>query len=184
MEDAQASAVDGRGMLARRNALAARLDADELHVLVVEEAREETHRVRTAADAGNRLVRKTSELFEALATRLVADHALEVTDHVRIRIGPRHRADHVERVVAVGDPVAERFVHRVLERRRTFLDRHDARAEHLHALHVRSLTLHVDCTHVDIARHAQERGDRRRRDAMHTRTRLRDETLLAHALGE
>ena len=184
VEDAEAPAVDRRGVFARRKTLPARLHADELHLRVVEEPGEEADRVRAAAHAGEGLVGEAPELREALATRLPADHALEIAHHVRIRIRARARADHVERVVAVRHPVAQGLVHRVLERRRTLRDRVDGRAEHLHALHVRCLAFHVESAHVDLARHAEQRGDGRRGDAVHARARFGDEALLAHPLRE
>ena len=181
VQDADAPAADARGVFARREPLAARLDADERHGRVFEEAREQPHRVRAAADAGDRLVRQLAVRLEALPPRLLADDALEVAHHLRIGRRAGDRADHVERVVAVRRPVADRLVHRVLERRAAFAHGVHLRAEHLHARDVRGLPRDVDRAHEDLALHAEERGDRRRRDAVHARARLGDETRLAHA---
>ena len=60
----------------------------------------------------------------------------------------------------------------------------DLRAQHFHALDVRGLALHVDRAHVNLARHAEERGNRGRGDAMHPRAGLGDQALLAHAARE
>ena len=184
VEHAEASAVDGRRMFAGLDALSSGFNADKLHSGIVDESGEEAHGVRAAADACDRLVGKTTELLKALPPRLASDDALEVTDHLWIRRRPRHRADHVERVVAVGDPVAQRFVHRVLERRAALGDRMHRRAEHLHALYVRRLPFNVYRAHVDVARHPEKRGDSSRGDAMHSCASLRYEALLAHALRQ
>ena len=184
MQHAEATAVDRRRVLASRKALAAGLDADELHLGVVDEPGEESDRVRSAADAGDGLVGEPPVLFEALPARLAPDDALEVAHHLGGGRGTRHRADHVERVVAVGHPVAERLVHGVLQRCAALGDGVYLRAQELHALDVRRLPVDVQCAHVDLARHPEERGDCRRGDAMHPRARLGDQTALAHALCE
>ena len=93
----------------------------------------------------------------------------------------RHGADDVEGVFDVGDPVAHRFVERVLERARTRLHRHDRRAEELHAVDVLRLALHVLGAHVHDALHAVARGHRGRRDAVHAGAGLGDHARLAHA---
>ena len=62
-----------------------------------------------------------------LLARLVADDRLEVAHHHRIGMRAGDRADAVERVGDVGDPVAQRLVHRVLERLRARLHRHAPR---------------------------------------------------------
>ena len=59
VEDAEAPAVDRRGVFARRKALPARLHADELHLRVVEEPGEEADRVRAAAHAGEASIKAT-----------------------------------------------------------------------------------------------------------------------------
>ena len=95
----------------------------------------------------------------------------------------RRGAYDVERVVAVGDPVAQGLVHRVLQRRASLGDGVHRRAEHAHASDVRRLAVHVYRAHVDLAGHSEKRGDRRGRDAVHPRAGLGDETLLAHSLS-
>ena len=183
MQDAESTAVDRRRVLARRDSPASRLDADELYARVVQEPGEEPDGIGPAADARDRLVGETPELLKALAARLASDYGLEVLHHLRIRIGAGSRPDHVESVVAVRDPVAESFVHRVLQCRAALLDCVDCRAEHLHALDIRRLALHVYRAHIDLAGHSEKRGDRRRSDAVHPRAGLGDETLLAHSLS-
>ena len=60
----------------------------------------------------------------------------------------------------------------------------DRRAQHLHALNVGRLSIDVNRAHVHVTRHPEERGDSRRRDAMHPRASLCDEPPLAHAPRE
>ena len=79
------------------------------------------------------------------------------------------------------DPLAHRFVDRVLQRRAPRLDRHDLGAEQLHAPHVERLALDVDRTHVDGAVETEQRGGGRGRDTVLAGARLRDHALLAHA---
>ena len=122
--------------------------------------------------------------LQHLRARLVADHGLEIAHHPRIGMRPRRGADDVERVVDVGDPVAQRLVHRVLQRARTGCHRPHFGAEQLHAEHVRLLPLDIDLAHIDDAGQTEARGDRRGRDAMLARAGLGDDARLAHAARE
>ena len=119
-----------------------------------------------------------------LRARLVADHSLQPADKRRVRMRADGAADDVMGVADVGDPVADRLVGRVLERRRTAVDRHDLGAEQTHLVDVERLTAHVLAAHVDDATEA-ERGTRRGGgDAVLPCSGLRDDPALAHALRE
>ena len=93
-------------------------------------------------------------------------------------------ADDVEGALDIGDPVAQRLVHRVLQRARAGLHRHHLGAEQLHAEHVGLLSRHVDLAHVDRAGQVEQRAHGGGRDAMLAGAGLGDDALLAHALGE
>ena len=93
-------------------------------------------------------------------------------------------ADAIESVRDVGHPVAQRLVHRVLQRARAGLNGDDLGAQHLHAEYVGLLPLDVDRAHVDDAFEAEARAGRRGRDAMLAGARLGDDARLAHAAGE
>jgi hypothetical protein len=93
-------------------------------------------------------------------------------------------ADQVIGVVDIGDPVAQRFVHRVLQRAVAGRDRLHFGAEQLHAEHVRRLALDVGGAHIDDAGKAEAGGDGCRRDAMLAGAGFGDDAGLAHALGE
>ncbi len=128
--------------------MARRLDAINLHAAVIEEWMEQPHGVRAAADAGKQRVGQAAFGFLHLLSRLVADHALEVAHNRRVGMRARDRADAVERVRHVGDPVAQRLVHRVLQGARARHHRPHLGAERLHAHHVRLLAVDVDRAHV------------------------------------
>src|SRR3569833_2802334 len=93
----------------------------------------------------------------------------------------RDRADAIERVCDVGDPVAQCVVHRVLQRARAGLHGHDLSAQHLHADHVRLLPLDIDRAHVDDALKPEPRAQCRGGNAVLARAGLCDDSLLAHA---
>ena len=97
---------------------------------------------------------------------------------------PRHRADAVEGVSHVGHPVAQRVVHRVLQRAAPAGDRHNGCAQQAHAEHVRSLTFHVMRTHVDHALQPELGADRGSGHAMLPGSRFGDDACLAHAAGQ
>ena len=139
---------------------------------------------RTAADRGHhRFGQAPFDRLELLA-RLLADHLLQFAHHRGIGVGTGHGADQKVGRLDIGDPVAHRLVHRVLERAGAGLDRPDLGAEQAHAEHVGLLPLDVDRAHVDHARQAEERADRRRRHAMRAGPGFGDDPRPAHAPGE
>ena len=105
-------------MPVRHRAVARRFDAIDLDALVVEERMEQPDGVRAAADAGDERVGQPPFRCLHLLAHFGADHRLEVAHHRRIGMRTGRRADDVVRVVHVGDPIAQRLVHRVLQRAR------------------------------------------------------------------
>ena len=145
---------------------------------------EQADGVRAAADAGKERIRQTAFRRQHLLARLLADHALEIAHHRRIGMRPGGRADAIERVLDIGDPITQRFVHRVFQRARAGLHRHDFRAEHVHAEDIGFLPLDIDGAHIDDAFEAEARTGRRRRNAMLTGAGFGDDARLAHAPRE
>ena len=82
VQDALLPAADRRGVAAGLHALAAGLRAEERDGRVVDEGVERADRVAAAADARDDEVRQAPGLLEDLRAGLVADHALEVADHL------------------------------------------------------------------------------------------------------
>ncbi len=171
-------------MTAGCETVAAGFDADQAHAWNRDVRIEDAHRVAAAADARDDRVRMTARVLWHLRHAFVADHALEIAHHHRVRMRSRDGADDVEGVLDVRHPVAHRFVERVLERLAARLDGHDLGAEQVHAVDVLRLALHVLRAHVDDAFHAVARGDGRGGDAVLARARLGDHARLAHALGK
>ncbi len=184
VQHAGAAAGQRRGMLAGLDALAARLDADDAHALVVEEGMEQAHGVRAAADAGHQGVGQAPFHLHDLLAHLIADHALEVAHHRRIGMGARHRADAVEGRLAGRDPVAQRLVHGVLQRRGARRHRPHFGAQHFHAHDIGRLAVDVDRTHEHHAGNVEQCAGRRGGDAVLARAGLGDHPRLAHALGQ
>src|SRR6185295_2569185 len=77
-------------------------------------------------------------------------------------------------------PVADRFIHRVLQRAATRFDGAHLRTEKAHAKHVGRLPVHVLGAHVHDALEPEERARRRACHAVLTRAGLRDDALLPH----
>jgi len=86
--------------------------------------------------------------------------------------------------VHIGDPVAQRLIHCVLQRLGTRLDGADLGTEDLHPQHVRLLPLDVHRTHVDDARQTELGAQSRSCDAVHARASLGNDAPLAHAPGQ
>jgi len=118
------------------------------------------------ADAGDQHVGEPAFALQHLRAGFLADDGLKIAHHHRIRMRPRGRADDVERVVDVGDPIAQGFVHRIFQRARAGTDRANFGAQQIHAEHVRLLPLDVHFAHIDEARKTEKGRNRRGGDAV------------------
>ena len=98
------------------DAVAAGLDAVDRDLAVVEEGVEQADGVRAAADRRDQRVGQPALGLHDLLAHLVADHRLEVAHQRRIGMRAGGGADQVIGGLDVGDPVAERLVHGVLQR--------------------------------------------------------------------
>ena len=114
----------------------------------------------------------------------VADDAMEVAHHGRIRVRAEDAAEQIVRRADVGHPVAHGFVDGVFEGAGAGGDAADFRAEQAHAVDVQLLAAHVLFAHVDDAFQAEERADGGGGDAVLAGAGFGDDALLAHAHGE
>ena len=140
--------------------------------------------IGAAADAGDHQIGQPAFALQHLGAGLVADHGLKIAHHRGIGMRARRRADDVERVVDIGDPVAQRLVHRVLQRARARADGPHFRAQQMHAEDVGLLPLDIHFAHIDDARKTEARRHRGGGDAMLAGAGLGDDAGLAHAPGE
>ena len=184
VQHARGAAGHAGRVLAGVDAVAGRIDADDLHARLVEEFVEQADGVGAAADAGDQRIRQAAFVVEHLRAGLAADHRLEVADHGRVGVRAGGGADQVEGVVDVGHPVAQRLVHGVLEGAGAGGDRDDLGAEQLHAEDVGLLAVDVGGAHVHHALHAEARGHGGAGHAVHAGAGLGDDALLAHAPGQ
>ena len=179
-----AHAVDDTRRTVADRRTTGRLDADQTRRRLVDEPGEDAHRVRAAADTRDHDVGWAPEEVTALRVGLLADDALELTDHVRVRVRADHGAEAEVGVADVGHPVAHRFVDGVLERAAPALHRLDLGTEQLHAEHVQRLAFDVDGPHVDLALQPHQGRRGRAGDAVLPGAGVGDDPLLAHPLGE
>ncbi len=184
MQDAGAALAERGAVTIGVEALAGRLDADQLDLRVVDERGEDADRVGAAADAGDHPRRQGALGGERLLARLVADHPLQVADQGREGRRADRRADHVVGRLDVGDPVADRGADRLLERASARLDRDDLGAEQAHALDVGVLAADVLRAHVDDALETEQGAGGGGGDAVLAGAGLGDHPRLAHPLGE
>nr|DAH99946.1 MAG TPA: hypothetical protein [Caudoviricetes sp.] len=180
----RARAAEGLGVVAVRITASAALDAELLDIRIVTEIVERADGVAAAADARDEVVGLAAKRILRLCADLLADDLLEVAYHLGIRMRTDRRTDDIVGVRDVRRPVADRLTRRIFERTRAARHGDDRRPEEAHTEHVEPLTFDVDRAHEDVALHAEECSDRRRRDTVLPRTRLRDNVLLAHTLGE
>ena len=173
-----------RGMAAGLDAVTTGFDAVHLHAVMRNERVEQADRIAAAADAGDERIRQAAEHGLRLRDDLAADDGVEVAHEHRVRVWTGDGADHVEGVVDIRDPVAQRLVERILERLGAALHRHHFGAEQLHAVDVRALALHVVGAHVDHALEAEARRDRGAGHAVLAGAGLGDDARLAEVLRE
>jgi hypothetical protein len=184
VQHAGAAAGQRGGVLVGGDAMAGRLDADQAHALVGQERMEQADGVGTAADAGDHRVGKTSFDLEDLLAGFGPDHRLEVADHHRIGVRAGGGADQVIGVVHVGDPIAHRLVHGVLQGAGARGHGADFRPQQVHAEDVGLLTLDVGGAHIDDARQAEAGADGGGGHAVLAGAGLGDDPGLAHAHGQ
>ena len=184
VQNARLAAGQRRAVFAGFDTVAGGLDADDAHVLVVEKRMEQPHGVRPTADAGDERIRLAAFGFLYLFANLVADDGLEVAHHGRIGMRAGDGTDDVEGILDVGDPVAQRLVHGVLQRPGAGCYRDDVGAQQLHPKDVGGLALDVRLAHVDDTRDVEQRAHRRRRHPVLSGPGFGDDPGLAHALGE
>ena len=63
---------------------------DQPHIRAFNEGMEQTHRIRSSADAGHQHIRKPSERFPALLPRFLTDHSVKVAYQHRIGMRTCH----------------------------------------------------------------------------------------------
>ena len=160
------------------------LDAEHRDRGIVEEGVEQAHGIGAAADRGDQRIRQPALGLLHLRLGLLADHRLEVAHHHRIGVRAGDGADAVVGVLDIGDPVAQRLVHRILQRRGAGGDRDHLGAEQLHAEDVGLLPLDVGRAHEDGAGQVEQGAGGRRRHAVLAGAGLGDDAGLAHAPGQ
>ena len=149
-----------------------------------EERIEQADGIRAAADAGDQQIGQPLFFLQDLPPRFVADDALKIAHHDRIRMRAVSGAEDVMRGADVGDPIAHRFVDGFLQASSgrpspARLPRRASSCERRSAPGVA-----IDRAHVDDAFEAEHRADRGGGDAVLARAGFGDDAGLAHASGE
>ena len=166
------------------HALAARFDADDVHVLVVEKREEEAHSVGPAADGRDDRIGQTAFGLRHLFADLLADDGLKIAHHGRIGMRASDGSDAIEGIAHIGDPVAQRVVHGVLQGAPPAGHGNDLGPQQAHAEDVGRLPLDVMGAHVDHALQPELGTDRRRGHPVLTGPGFGDDAFLAHPPGE
>ena len=185
VQHARASPLQRRRVFAAVHAFTGGFDTDQPRGFVGDVGVEDAHGVAAAADAGNHRVGLfAAGHFGHLYQAFLADHALEVAHHHRVGMRAGDRADDVEGVVDIGDPVAHGLVECVFERLAARFDRHHGGAQQFHAVDIGALALDVFAAHVDHTFQAITRADRGGGHAVLSGAGLGDDARLAHAFGQ
>src|SRR5207247_5300737 len=134
-----------------------RLDADEHHAGSTDERGEHADRVAPTAHASEDRVGVSALDGSELLARLVADHALQISDERWERVWPGSGAEYVMGLGYRCGPIAHRLVDRFLQGPLPRRHRHHLRAEELHPGDVRRLTMRILLAHVHDAGQAEQR---------------------------
>src|SRR3546814_9936009 len=116
VQNTRGTAGKARGMPGSIKPFARRLDTDDFDTFIIEKGMKKTDGIGTTADGRDQHVWQTSLSLQYLLTGFTADHLLKVADKFRIGMGTRDGADDVKSVMHIRDQIAQRFVHRILER--------------------------------------------------------------------
>src|SRR5690348_8347649 len=116
VEDSGATFGKRGGVALPRKAFTGRFNPYEPDPLISPESLEDAHGIRAPAHTRDYRMRETPVPLQCLCPRLLSDDGLEVANHAGERIGAHHGADDVVGRVHVGDPIAQGFICRVLER--------------------------------------------------------------------
>ena len=157
------------------------LDAQHPHGGIIKEGVEQADGVAAPADGRDQQIGQAANAAQHLFAGLAPDYALEIADQFGIGMRAGGGADDVECVMDIRHPVAQRLVHRVLQRGGAAGDGHHLGAQQLHAEHIGRLTGDVGCPHIYHARQAKTRANRGGGDAVLAGAGLRDDPRFAHA---
>ena len=182
VEDARLSHRKCTGMFSGFYAASGSFHADEFHLFLINEFGKHADGVGAAAHAGDHTVRQPSFFFEYLLFCLHADDALELFDHLRVRVRSHGGTDDIKSILRIFCPGTDRLVSGILEGAASGLHTFHLRAEHFHAEYIERLSCHIFLSHVHRTFHPEKCGSGGGRHAVLTGSGLRNDFLLSHAL--
>jgi hypothetical protein len=184
LQHAEGTALKTGGVLFGHDAFAAGFNAKHFDGRVFEKWIKQANGVRTAADAGDKMVGQAFFFFENLAAGFVADNALEISDHHRVGMRAVRGAQNVMSGADIGDPIAHGFVDRFLKRFLAGMNGDDFGAQHAHAKDIQFLARAIHRAHIDDAFEAEHGADGGGGDAVLAGAGFGDDAGLAHAPRE
>src|SRR5712671_4583894 len=98
-----------------KDAFTTGFDAKHFYGGILKKWIKEANRVGATANTGDEQIGQAFFLLEDLSARLIADHALKIANHNRIRMSAIGSAQDVMGRTDIGDPVAHGFVDGLLE---------------------------------------------------------------------
>ena len=184
VQDALGAETERTGMIAGIRTASARFNSRQADALVVDERIEHAGRIRTTPDTGHNLVGQAANRLLALLSRFAADDRLKITDHHRKRMGPHDGAENVVCRLNRGHPITHGLVDRVAQSARSARDGPHLRPQRLHVEYVQPLPPDVFFAHVHDAVQSEPCTSGCRCHSVLARTRLGDDSFLAHAQCE
>ena len=106
-------------MFFRIHAFAGGFHAMHRNACIIQEGVEQPHGIGTAANRCHQQIRQAPFGGHHLLARFCANDGLEIAHHHREGMRAGDRADAVIGIMHIGDPIAQPFIHRILQRRST-----------------------------------------------------------------
>ena len=184
VEYANPSRADGCCRLKGIDPAACCLTADQLHLRVLDKMIERADRIGASAYTRKHAVRQPSFPLKDLRPCFPGDHRLEIPHDGGKWVRPHDGAEAIMRVRDPVRPLPECLRDSILQGCRAAGDRNHVSSQKLHFINIQRLALSVNLPHEDDTFHSEIRRSGRSRDAMLSRSGLRDQARFSHFPGK
>ena len=183
MDDSLCTTVHRGSSIVGVDAMTSSLSEINLYAVIVDIMIDGTCSITSTTHTSDEIVRIiTSYLLLQLPFQFLTDDALHLSHNVWVRMRSHGGTYDIEGILWMAAPVTDCLGTSITQSHVTCANRIHLGAQHLHALHVGMLALHVGSTHEDFALHVHQCTNGSSGNTMLSGTCLGDDTSLAHLL--
>ena len=184
VDDAFCAAVHGGSGVVGIYSVAGSLSQINLHAVIINVVVDGSGSVTSATHAGDEVIRIVAAyLLLQLPFQFFADDALHLGNNVWIRVRTHGRTYDVEGILRVAAPVAYGLRAGIAQRHVAGTHRVHLGSQHLHALYVGMLALHIGGTHENLTLHVHQGAYRSGSHTVLSGSGFGNDAGLAHLLG-